>query len=122
MTKTQLSIPRRMPTESEIDAQITLEREQIRQGLNQLRANTQHLEEKDYASASVYGVASVEQLLPNVVRRIESTTRRITEGHNGVAFREIYKYLKDLEPEAAAAIACKVTFDKVFSANRSPAS
>ena len=105
-----------MPTESEIDAQITLEREQIRQGLNQLRANTQHLEEKDYASASVYGVASVEQLLPNVVRRIESTTRRITEGHNGVAFREIYKYLKDLEPEAAAAIACKVTFDKVFSA------
>ena len=24
-------------------------------------------------------------------------------------------YLKDIEPEAAAAIACKVTFDKVFS-------
>ena len=31
------------------------------------------------------------------------------------AFREIKQYLADIEPLAAAAIACKLTFDKVFS-------
>jgi len=33
----------------------------------------------------------------------------------GKPFVEIKKFLADIEPEAAAAIACKVTFDKVFS-------
>jgi hypothetical protein len=58
-----------MPTPLEIEEQIALEREQIRQGLQQLHSNTSKLEEKDYASASVYGVASVEQLLPHVAKR-----------------------------------------------------
>ena len=62
-----------MPTPFEIDEQIALEREQIRQGLQQLRSNTSKLEERDYASASVYGVASVEQLLPDVAKRIDAT-------------------------------------------------
>ena len=92
-----------------------LEREQIRQGLKQLHDNQRKLEDKEYASASVYGVASIEQLLPLVVGRIQATTNRIKEGKTGVAFREIQQYLADIEPEAAAAIACKVTFDKVFS-------
>lgn len=92
-----------------------LEREQIRQGLKQLHDNNRKLEDKEYASASVYGVASIEQLLPLVVGRIQATTNRIKEGKIGVAFREIQKYLADIEAEAAAAIACKVTFDKVFS-------
>ena len=104
-----------MPTPSEIDEQIALERQQISQGLQQLHANTAKLEDKDYASASVYGVASIEQLLPNVVRRIKTTTNRIKEGKLGVAFKEINQYLSGLEEEAAAAISCKVTFDKVFS-------
>ncbi len=63
----------------------------------------------------MYGVASIEQLLPDVVRRIETTTNRIKEGKLGVAFKEINQYLSGLEAEAAAAISCKVTFDKVFS-------
>ena len=92
-----------------------LEREQIRQGLKQLHDNQRKLEDKEYASATVYGVASIEQLLPLVVGRIQATTNRIKEGKTGVAFREIQQYLADIEPEAAAAIACKVTFDKVFS-------
>ena len=104
-----------MPTPSEIDKQIALEREQIRQGLQQLRSNTSKLEDKDYASASVYGVATIEQLLPHVVSRIESTKLRIAKGRAGANFRDINQFLKTLEPEAAAAIACKVTFDKVFS-------
>ena len=100
---------------ADIAAQIKLEREQIAQGLKQLRDNTSKLEDKDYASASVYGVASIEQLIPLVVARIEATNNRIKEGKTGASFKEIQRYLTDIEPEAAAAIACKVVFDKVFS-------
>ena len=92
-----------------------LEREQIRQGLKQLHDNNRKLEDKEYASASVYGVASIEQLLPLVVGRIQATASRAKRGFVGVAFKEIKQYLVDIEAEAAAAIACKVTFDKVFS-------
>lgn len=100
---------------ADIAAQIKLERQQIAQGLKQLHDNTANLEGKDYASASVYGVASIEQLIPLVVDRIVSTNNRIKEGKIGVCFKEIQRYLMDIEPEAAAAISCKVTFDKVFS-------
>ena len=104
-----------MPTPFEIDQQIALEREQIRQGLDHLHSNTKKLEEKSYASSSVYGVASIRDLLPHVVDRIESTRLRIRQGSAGINFKEIHKYLEDLEATAAAAIACKMTFDKVFS-------
>ena len=104
-----------MPTPAQIDEQIALEREQIKQGLKELRENTYKLEEKSYASASIYGVLSIDQLLPNLVARIQETHLRIRQGNAGVAFAEIIQYLADLEPEAAAAIALKVTFDKVFS-------
>lgn len=104
-----------MPTPAQIEEQVLLEREQIRQGLKALRDNTRKLEEKDYASASVYGVASVQTLIPLVVKRIQATTDRIYTRHNGVAFAEIQHYLADVEPEVAAAIASKMTFDKVFS-------
>ena len=107
-----------MATPAEISAQVDLEREQIRQGLKRLRENTEKLEDKEYASATAYGVASIEQLLPRVVTRIQCTANRIKEGKTGVAFREIQKYLADIEPEAAAAIACKVTFDKVFATKK----
>ena len=104
-----------MPTPFEIDQQIALEREQIRQGLNHLRSNTRNLEEKSYASSSIYGVASIRSLIPDVVGCINATRLRLIKGQAGVNFKKIYEYLKDLEPEAAAAIACKITFDKVFS-------
>ena len=83
--------------------------------LKKLHKNTRDLESKDYASASVYGTASIDTLLPLVVARIEATTSRIKQGKNGAAFAEIQKYLADVEPLAAAAIAVKITFDKVFS-------
>jgi DNA-directed RNA polymerase len=104
-----------MATKAEIAQQVALEREQIRQGLRQLHDNTRKLESKDYASASVYGVASIEQLLPSVATRIRETTARLKKGNAGAHFREISMFLHDLEPEAASGIACKVTFDKVFS-------
>lgn len=104
-----------MPTPSEIEAQVAFEREQIRQGLQQLRSNTQSLEDKSYASSTVYGVASIRNLIPNVASRIHATNNRITNGQAGANFKDIYEFLQPLEPEAAAAIACKLTFDKVFS-------
>ena len=104
-----------MPTPAEIDKQIQSERDAISQGLKRLRKNTQDLEQKSYASATVYGAASIDTLLPLVVARIESTTTRLTKGNAGIAFREIQQYLADVEPLAAAAIAVKITFDKVFS-------
>jgi len=104
-----------MPTPSQIAEQVKLERDQISQGLKRLRKNTCQLEEKSYASATVYGIASIDTLLPLVVDQIKDTTNRIKEGKTGRSFKEIQKYLADLEPLAAAAIACKITFDKVFS-------
>jgi hypothetical protein len=104
-----------LPTPAQIDEQIQLEREQIRLGLKELRTTTQKLEDKSYASASVYGVVSIDQLLPLVAARIHNTHLRIRQGNAGVAFAEIIHFLSGIEPEAAAAIALKVTFDKVFS-------
>ena len=108
-----------MPTPAQIDEQIQLEREQIRQGLKELRRNTKQLEEKEYASAAVYGVASVQTLIPLVTDRIVDTANRIHEGRTGVFFKEIRQYLADIEPEAAAAIASKITIDKIFSPKKS---
>jgi len=104
-----------MATPAEIDEQVQLERDQIAQGLKRLHKNTQDLEEKSYASASVYGIASIDMLLPLVVRRIEETNNRLIKGQAGASFKEIQKYIIDLEPLASAAIALKLTFDKVFS-------
>jgi DNA-directed RNA polymerase len=103
-----------MPTPAEIHEQVELEREQIRQGSSLLHNNTCNLEEKQYASASVYGVAAVDQLIPIVAARITATNIRLKKGNAGKAFAEIRHYLADIEPEVAAAIASKVTVDKVF--------
>lgn len=104
-----------MATPAQIEEQVQLERDQIRLGIQKLRENTQKLEARSYASATVYGVSTIEALLPKVVERIEETNNRIHEGKTGVHFKEIKQYLSDIEPLAAAAISLKVTFDKVFS-------
>ena len=104
-----------MATPAEIDEQIQLERDAISQGLKKLHKNTRDLEAKSYASATVYGAASIDTLLPLVVARIQCTNNRIKEGKTGVSFKEIQQYLADVEPLAAAALAVKITFDKVFS-------
>lgn len=77
-----------MTPQSLIEEQTQLERDQIRQGLKSLRDNTMRLEDKSYASASVYGIASIDTILPKVVARIDETKRRIHEGHGGVAFKD----------------------------------
>ena len=104
-----------MPTPAQIDEQIQLERDAISHGLQKLHKNTKDLENKSYASATVYGAASIDSLLPRVVEKIEATTTRLTKGQAGVAFKEIQQFLSGIDAPAVAAIALKLTFDKVFS-------
>ena len=104
-----------MPTPAQIEEQVNFERDAIRLGLERLRKNTKDLEDKTYASATVYGCSSISTLLPVVTERIKRTNDRIRSRKNGVAFAEIHQYLEPIDPGAAAAIALKVTFDKVFS-------
>ena len=100
-----------MPTPSQIEAQVQLERDQIAQGLKRLRDNTQQLEDKSYASATVYGISSIDALLPIVVDRIEKTTHDRLKRGTGHQFQLIKDYVSKLEPLASAAISCKLTFD-----------
>ena len=105
-----------MATPAQIEEQVNLERTAISQGLTKLRDNTAKLEDQSYASATVYGVSSIDTMLPLVMAEIERTVEyQIKRGKNGVHFKEIQRYLADVEPLAAAAIACKVLFDRVFS-------
>ena len=60
-------------------------------------------------------MASIAKLLPDVAKRIETTAARAKRGFVGQHFKEIKAILRDISPDEAAAIACKVTFDKVFS-------
>ena len=103
-----------MATPAQIEAQVQFERDAIASGLKKLRDQTRKLEQQAYASATVYGNASIDTMLPLVVAKIEeSADYRLRR--TGQSFATIDKYLKDVEPLAAAAIACKVLFDRVFS-------
>jgi DNA-directed RNA polymerase len=104
-----------LPTPAQIDEQVALEREQIRQGLQRLRDNTRKLQEQSYASATVYGVASIDALLPKLVEHIEKTSEYRLNRGTGHNFDIIKNYVSKLEPLASATIALKITFDKVFS-------
>ncbi len=83
-------------TQEQLEEQIALEREAIAQGLKRLRDNTMKLEQKDYASASIYGVASIDTLLPLVVERIQATVDYREEGKVGASFKEIQQYLANM--------------------------
>jgi DNA-directed RNA polymerase len=97
------------------EQEIELERRAIAYGRQWLLDNTRKLEERSYASASVYGTPCIQAALLDVAAVIQSTLNRVHEGHNGKDFVTIHQYLEEIEPEAAAAIALKLTFDKVFA-------
>ena len=80
-------------TPEQIDQQIQLERTQISQGLKRLRDQTLKLEQQNYSSASIYGIASIETLLPLVVDKILKTNTKIHQGKYGAAFKDIHIYL-----------------------------
>ena len=103
------------PTEAQIEEQLEWERHAKTQGLSRLHQQTAKLEAQDYASASIYGIASIDTILPRVIAEIERTTERIRRGQAGAHFKEIQQHLIEIEAAACAAITLKVIFDKVFS-------
>ncbi len=104
-----------MVTQDLIDEQENLEREAISQGRKRLQDQTIKLEDQNYASATVYGVSSIDAVLPDIIKRIDDTNKKIHEGHYGVAFKDIHEFLQTIDSQSAAVIACKITFDKIFS-------
>ena len=107
-----------MATPAQIDEQVALEREQIKQGLQRLRDNTRKLQEQSYASATVYGITSIDALLPSLVKHIEESSEYRLKRGSGHQFDIIKNYVSQLEPLASASISLKITFDKVFSTTK----
>jgi len=103
------------PTPFQINEQVKLEREAVSQGLKRLTDQTMKLENQSYASATIYGVSSIDTLIPLVIKRIDKTSKKIHEGHYGHSFQSIHVYLKLIDSQSAAVIACKLAFDKIFS-------
>ena len=103
-----------MLTKSNIADQVRLERDQIRLGKEKLYGNTQKLEEKNYASASIYGATTLQALIPKLSKRIQDTTNRLHEGCVGVKFKDLKPFLSVLSSDSCAAITCKIAIDKIF--------
>jgi DNA-directed RNA polymerase len=105
-----------MAKPAQLDEQTELEREAARCGIDKLRENTRKLEKKTYASASIYGKSSIEELMPALVERINKTRHyAIEKGKSGPLFKELHQYLSDIDTESTALITLKIIFDNVFS-------
>ena len=107
-----------MATPTQIKQQFQLEQEAISCGRQRLMDSIQKLEEKSYASASVYGTASISAALPLVIKEIESSFSKLKQGAAGQHYQPVAQHLTELEPLAIATIALKVIFDTVFSMKR----
>ncbi len=103
-----------MLTEKQIDDQQEYERKQISGGLHKLRSNTEKLEEKTYASATVYGSACVNSILPDLIAFIDSKKERYkTIGAKDNVL--LHKHVFPADTSIQALLTCKVVFDHVFS-------
>ena len=106
-----------MPTTADLEMQEKFERRQIKGGLERIRSNTKKLLDKDYASATTFGSASIETLLPYLVKLIEEKKEeRIKVAVKDAAhLMQLLPYLLSLDSESQGAITAKITFDKIFS-------
>ena len=106
-----------MPLRAEIEQQETLERNQIKGGLDKLRKDTLHLERKEYASATGYGSASIATLLPTFIEYLNTRKeeRKLTAVKGAGHLIGLLPYLFALDTESQAIITAKLTFDRVFS-------
>ena len=103
-----------MPTTADLERQELFERKQIKGGLERFRSDTKKLLEKDYASATTFGSASIETLLPYLVKAIDEKKderKKILVGRQ----LHLHPYLFALDSESQAAITAKITFDNTFS-------
>ena len=95
-------------TPEQIEEQVNLEREAISQGRKRLHDQTIKSEDRSYASSSVYGISSINSLVPDVIERIDKTKLKIHKGTFGQTFADIHKYLGNIDSQSAAVIACKL--------------
>ena len=103
-----------MLTDKQIEDQREFERRQIQGGKARLHSNTKKLEEKTYASATVYGSSCVSSILPDLIAFIDSKKekyKRIAGAHQVIVHKHILPVASDLQ----ALLVCKVVFDYVFS-------
>ena len=106
-----------MPTTADLEKQERFERRQIKGGLERIQHNTKKLLEKDYASATVFGSASIETLLPYLIEFIDEkkeARKKVSVGGAG-HLMQLLPYIFDIDTESQAAITSKLTFDKIFS-------
>ena len=103
-----------MLTEQQIEDQKEFERKQISGGIDRLHSNTKKLEEKTYASATVYGSACMSSILPDLISFIESkkSKYKTIAGRNAVVF---HNHILPNDSAIQAMLTCKVVFDHVFS-------
>ena len=104
-----------MPTPSQIDEEFLFERKLIDGGLEKFRKDTLKLEKASYASATVYGSSSIENLLPIFIKYIKEKTAKRLKNASGHRLHLLHNFILQIDPESAAAIASKIVFDKVFS-------
>jgi DNA-directed RNA polymerase len=104
-----------MLTEQQIEDQKEFERKQISGGLHKLHSNTKKLEEKTYASATVYGSACMSSILPDLIAFIESKKDKYMKIGGGHSMQVFHKHILPNDSSIQAMLACKVVFDHVFS-------
>ena len=104
-----------MLTEQQIQDQQNYERKQIQGGLHKLRANTTKLEEKTYASATVYGSACVSSILPDLIAFIDSKKEKYLRFNAAKDKHIFHTHILPSVTEIQALLTCKVVFDHVFS-------
>ena len=104
-----------MLTEQQIEDQKEFERKQISGGLDRLHSNTKKLEEKTYASATVYGSACMSSILPDLISFIESKKSKYLKIGGGHSMHVFHNHILPNDSSIQAMLACKVVFDHVFS-------
>ena len=104
-----------MPTPLEVERQIEFERKQVRGGVEKLRKNTKDLEEKTYASATVYGSVAISDILENLIIYINKKKDKYRMQGCGKDFALHCKHTFPIDSEVQALLVSKVAFDHVFS-------
>ena len=103
-----------MLTEQQIENQQEFERKCISGGLEKLKSDTKKLEDKTYASATVYGSACVNSILPDLIAYIDNEKIKRTK-HGAHLSVIVHKHLLPVSSDLLALLTCKVMFDHVFS-------
>ena len=103
-----------MPTPLEVERQIAFERKQVRGGIEKLRKDTKNLEEKTYASATVYGSVAISSVLLDLISYIDKKKDKYRL-LNGTDIALHSKYTFPIDSQVQALLALKVIFDHVFS-------